>query len=278
MTLLDEVRRFLVDDARRRVGDPKPIYATAGAVDVAVDFVRALPERLEAAAERARTEWTPDRFGDVFTDLVDDVKDRADDAARRLELQRGLLTDPAAAFSAARRATGQAVEDARKAPGRIVVGVAEQAGAAFETYDDLAERGRSVLARLRGDAAPGETATAPADRGTTPVFRRPTSPTAPRTPPGPPPAGPDGGYAVPGDLDPVATTVEPDADRPAADPATAPEVSGLIRRPGPVPVPAATDAADPTHPTGGRAAGNAVTPRHVSDHATGATEPGPAGD
>ena len=227
MTLLDEVRRFLVDDARRRVTDPKPLYATAGAVDAAVGFVRGLPVKLESAAEKARTEWTPDRFGDAFTDLVDDLKDRADDANRKLEQQRAVLADPAKLVAAVRTAAGEAVDDARRAPGRIAVGLAEQAGAAFETYDELADRGRGVLARLRGDATPGESPTGdqPArDPAAPPVFRRPTSPDAPADPPSPPPTAADGVFADPDDVapQPLAEPVAPAAPTPRPSPGPSP--------------------------------------------------------
>ena len=196
MTLLDEVRRFLAEDTRRRVTDTKPLFATAGAVDVALEFVRRVPERLEAAADRAQNEWTPDRFGDAFADLIDDARESADDAVRTLHQQGARLGDPAAVAGSARAAAEQALGQARRAPGRVAVSLAEQAGAALETYDDLAERGRTVFARLRGDAVPGETATSGRPGQQPPVFRRPTPPSPrPQDPPAPP-AGPVIGHDV----------------------------------------------------------------------------------
>ncbi len=231
MTLLDEVRRFLAEDTRRRVTDPKPLYATAGAVDVTIGYLRAVPQKLESAADRARVEWTPERFGDAFTDLVDEARDSADDAVRRLQEQRSRITSPADLATSARDVTDQVLGEARKAPGRVAVSVAETAGAVFETYDDLADRGKTVLARLRGDAAPGETATSGRPAHPAPVFRRPTSPTAP-----PPPAGPPGdpaaGTSPAGP--PKPPTGPPTFTRPTPAPASAP-----------VPAPAAGPAAAP---------------------------------
>lgn len=215
MTLLDEVRRFLAEDARRRATEAKPLFATAGAVDLALTFVRDVPERLEAAADRARTEWTPDRFGDAFADIVDEARDSAEDAVRAVQQQGARLTDPAAVAASARSAAEQALGEARKAPGRVAVSLAEGAGAVLETYDDLAERGRVVFARLRGDAVPGETATSGRPGEQPPVFRRPTSPTAPANPPTPPPAeNPDATASM--DPDARAPFVRPDDARPVA--------------------------------------------------------------
>lgn len=297
MTLLDEVRRLLAEDARRRVTDPKPLYATAGAVDAAVDFLRRAPDRLETAAERARAEWTPERFGEVFADLVDDARDTADDAVRRLQEERSKISSPAGLAASARDATEQVLDEARKAPGRLVVSVAESAGAVFETYDELAERGRVALAKLRGDAVPGETATSGRPGEQPPVFRRPVPPPGPGRPaPGgdighdaaePPPGPPAPVNAVgtprvfvapdvsgtPGAVGPPEVVVPPDAVVP-------PEVvvpPAAIIEPAPVKRPAATTEPAPVKRPAPRrppAGKRAVPP---ADPAPAATTPPPPG-
>ena len=293
MTLLDEVRRLLAEDARRRVTDPKPLYATAGAVDAAVDFLRRAPDRLETAAERARAEWTPERFGEVFADLVDDARDTADDAVRRLQEERSKISSPAGLAASARNATEQVLDEARKAPGRLVVSVAESAGAVFETYDELAERGRVALAKLRGDAVPGETATSGRPGEQPPVFRRPVPPPGPGRPaPGsdighdaaePPPGPPAPMNAVgtprvfvapdvsgtPGAVGPPEVVVPPDVVVPPA----------AIIEPAPVVPPAATiepapvKRPAPRRPPAGK---RAVPPADPAPAATTSPPPGAA--
>lgn len=304
MTLLDEVRRFLAEDTRRRVTDPKPLYATAGAVDLAVDFLRGVPQKLESAADRARVEWTPERFGDAFTDLVDEARDSADDAVRRLQEQRSRITSASDLAGSARDVTDQVLGEARRAPGRVAVSVAETAGAVFETYDDLAERGKTVLARLRGDAAPGETATSGRPGDAAPVFRRPTSPTAPPPPAGPPgdpagvaPAGHDvsaplptpAEHSTPADLPPLNAAPPNAAPLNAAPPNAAPPNAAPGIRAG-TGIPTGTGTTSPARktparraatkrtasrptatqtpePTGAPVRGNAVTARKVTDRA-----------
>jgi hypothetical protein len=167
MSLIDSLRKRIAEDALGRVTDPRPLFAAAGAADLAFEFVRGVPDRLEKVADSVREEWTAERFGDAFTDLVDganidDLRARGqqlrDQVASTLKDRRDSVVDDLADLSAdARDLPTQIRAKARQAPGRAAVEVANQVGAAFEAYDTCVDRGKIVVARLRGDAAPGRT-------------------------------------------------------------------------------------------------------------------------
>lgn len=192
MSLLDTLRRRVAEDALNRVTDARPLFAAAGAADFAFEFVRLVPDRLEKVADTVREEWTAERFGDAFGELVDganvdDVRARAqqlrDSLAATLKDRRDAVVDDLADLSAdARDLPTQLRARARQAPGRAAVELANQVGAAYEAYDTCVDRGRVVLARLRGDAPPGRT---PSPENRTPVAD-PVAPITPVTRPRPP--------------------------------------------------------------------------------------------
>lgn len=200
MSLLDHVRKIFVEEARGTVTDTRPLYAAAGILDYAVEFVRGVPTRLEEAAEQVQAEWTPERFGDAFSDLVDSaspdkVRARGQEVRERvadtLKDRRDAVVDDLADLSVdARNLPAQVRDRARQAPGRAAVEIANQVGAVFELYDTAVDRGRLAVARLRGDAAPNS-APSPANRppdpatdGIEPVTRpRPSAVTPPITHP-----------------------------------------------------------------------------------------------
>ncbi len=248
MSLLDHVRKMVVDEAKGTVTDTRPLYAAAGVVDYVVGFARTIPGKLEGAAEQVQAEWTAERFGEAFSDLVDGantatIRARSEEVRERvaetLKDRRDAVVDDLADLSAeARNLPAQVRDRARQAPGRAVVGIANQVGAAYELYDTVVDRGRVAVARLRGDATPGSTPS-PANRvpGATtgdlvaPVTRpRPSAVTPPIvTPPGVPPVT----RPVPAVSAPASGTGVPS---PSSVPSTAP-----LRRPRPAsPTPAAT--------------------------------------
>lgn len=192
MSLLDTLRRRVAEDALNRVTDARPLFAAAGAADYAFEFVRLVPDRLEKVADTVREEWTAERFGDAFGELVDganveDLRARAehvrDQLASTLRDRRDSVVDDLADLSAdARDLPTQLRARARQAPGRAVVELANQVGAAYEAYDSCVDRGRVVLARLRGDAPPGRT---PSPENRMPVAD-PVTPITPVTRPRPP--------------------------------------------------------------------------------------------
>lgn len=232
MTLIDHVKKIVADEARGTVTNPRPLYAAAGAVDIAVDFVRGVPDRMEKVADQLREEWTPDRFGDAFNDLVQngpaDVRARGeelrDKVSATLRDRRDAVVDDLADLSAdARDLPSQVRARARQAPGRAVAEIANQVGAAYELYDTFVDRGKLAVAKLRGDTVPGHTPT-PANRAETgePItpVTRPRGPATTATTTATPPVSSVSPGSVspssvaPGSIPPAAADV-PSAVRPA---------------------------------------------------------------
>lgn len=147
----------VTDELVKALADPKPLYALAGAGDLAAEKVKSasakgpqalladLSEQVTALATRVAAE-APDRFAKV--------------TARLGEVPGGF--DPKAAGDSLREAVGrpdvQALRDKAQTLALVQVGrVLEAAGKAVDTYDGLAERGRTVVDRYRGgDAGPAE--------------------------------------------------------------------------------------------------------------------------
>ncbi len=289
MSLLDHVRKIFIEEARGTVTDTRPLYAAAGILDYAVEFVRGVPTRLEAAAEQVQAEWTPERFGDAFSDLVDSaspdkVRARGQEVRERvadtLKDRRDAVVDDLADLSVdARNLPAQVRDRARQAPGRAAVEIANQVGAVFELYDTAVDRGRVAVARLRGDAAP-DSAPSPANRPSgpatdtiEPVTRpRPSAVTPPITHPpvphGPvahPPSGdptdhptagvPTGG----GPTDAASASVAPTASPPTASPASASPAAAPTGVPSPSSIPSTAPLRRPRTPTR-TAPGAATTP------------------
>jgi heparin binding hemagglutinin HbhA len=147
----------VTDELVKALADPKPLYALAGAGDLAAEKVKSasakgpqalladLSEQVTALATRVAAE-APDRFAKV--------------TARLGDVPAGF--DPKAAGDSLREAVGrpdvQALRDKAQTLALVQVGrVLEAAGKAVDTYDGLAERGRTVVDRYRGgDAGPVE--------------------------------------------------------------------------------------------------------------------------
>jgi heparin binding hemagglutinin HbhA len=143
------------DEIRRTLSDPKPFYALAGVGDYAAEKLKDAPALLTEVA-------------DTVTNLANRI---AAEAPERLAAVRSLLgdtqinlvsidlknLDPKAARDNFREAVGkadvQALRDRAQTVALIQVGRAlEVAGKAVETYDELAERGKTVIGRYRGQS------------------------------------------------------------------------------------------------------------------------------
>lgn len=276
MTLIDHVKKIVADEARGTVTNPRPLYAAAGAVDIAVDFVRGVPDRMEKVADQLREEWTPDRFGDAFNDLVQngpaDVRARGeelrDKVSATLRDRRDAVVDDLADLSAdARDLPSQVRARARQAPGRAVAEIANQVGAAYELYDTFVDRGKLAVAKLRGDTVPGHTPS-PANRAETGEPITPvTRPRGPATTAATPPVssvspGVSPSSVAPGSIPPAAADVPPVAPR-------------ARRTAAGTPAPSAATAVSPTvvRKTAARksAPGSATPRRRPASPATGAT-------
>ena len=135
------------DEIRRTLSDPKPLYALAGAGDLAAEKLKDAPERLRDA---------PSLLAEAGATLTTIANKIATEGPERIAKLSTTVQD--AAGKAARPDT-QALRDAAQTVALQQVGrLLEAAGKAVETYDELAERGKVVVARYSGG-----TQTAPAD-------------------------------------------------------------------------------------------------------------------
>ena len=144
----------VTDEIRKTLSDPKPLYALAGAGDLAAEKLRDAPTLLAEAAETVTTLATriaaeaPERLAKVQT-LLAEVPGTLDPRSVVATL------DPRTARESIRDAVGkadaQALRERAQSIALVQVGrVLEAAGKAVETYDELAERGKSVLERYLG--------------------------------------------------------------------------------------------------------------------------------
>ncbi|MFG2135229.1 hypothetical protein [Streptomyces sp. NPDC048650] len=132
----------ITDDLRKTVTDATPLYALAGAADLAAEKLGEVP----TLVEKIRVE-APKRFESVRATDPKDVQDRftkqAKDAQDKLNELLGSLDGDLKKFR------DQAQEIALQGVGRA----AEVAVRARETYDELAERGRGAVQTWRGQTA-----------------------------------------------------------------------------------------------------------------------------
>jgi hypothetical protein len=137
MTVTDEIRKTL--------SDPKPLYALAGAGDLAAEKLKDAPTFAADAAQ-------------AVTSLAGRI---AAEAPERLAKMQALIAevpgalDPKAARDtlrdSAEKVGPQVLRERAQSLALAQVGrVLEAAGKAVETYDELAERGKAVVARYRG--------------------------------------------------------------------------------------------------------------------------------
>jgi hypothetical protein len=144
----------VTDEIRKTLSDPKPLYALAGAGDLAAEKLRDAPTLLAEAAETVTALATriaaeaPERLAKVQT-LLAEVPGALDPRSAVATL------DPRTARESIRDAVGkadtQALRERAQSIALVQVGrVLEAAGKAVETYDELAERGKSVLERYLG--------------------------------------------------------------------------------------------------------------------------------
>src|SRR5690606_2600633 len=114
---------------------PKPLYAVAGAADIAVSTLRRLPSRLPSLAERAEsaTASARSRLSDLSAELP-------------AELRR-LRADLPAEF---RRLQSELPDGVRKIRAELPERLHHAQTRAEHYYSELADRGETVVARLRG--------------------------------------------------------------------------------------------------------------------------------
>ncbi|WP_436847331.1 hypothetical protein [Streptomyces buecherae] len=170
------------EDLRKRIIDPTPLYAVAGAADLAAEKLKEAPALFDRLVAEA-----PGRIAAVRDTDPKAVQERVSQQAQQTqaklsELLGGLDTDLKKLRETAQDLTLQGV-------GRV----AEYAVRARDTYDELAVRGRGAVQTWRGETSDEEEADAEADapgelgtaRDTAPPRTRPTHRIAT-----PPPAAP----------------------------------------------------------------------------------------
>lgn len=135
----------VTDELRKTLSDPKPLYALAGAGDLAAEKLKDAPALAADAAQavttlagRIATE-APERLAKVQA-LIAEVPAALDPKSARDTLR-----------DSAEKVAPQALRERAQSIALAQVGrVLEAAGKAVETYDELAERGKAVVARYRG--------------------------------------------------------------------------------------------------------------------------------
>ncbi|MFE7188804.1 hypothetical protein [Kitasatospora sp. NPDC057541] len=127
----------ITDDIKKTLTDPTPLYALAGAGDLAYEKLREVPGKVEAlAADRKGTqEKATARLAEAQARLVE-AQSKVTDTVTALPADLRTLQEKAQTF--ALQQVGRAVELAVKAK---------------ETYDGLAERGKVAVDRGRGAEA-----------------------------------------------------------------------------------------------------------------------------
>jgi heparin binding hemagglutinin HbhA len=148
----------VTDELIKTLSDPKPLYALAGAGDLAAEKLRDAPALLTEVAGTVTTlanriaAEAPERIAKVQAKLAE-VPGGLDPRT----VAAGL--DPRAARETLREAVGKAdaqvLRDKAQTIALVQVGrVLEAAGKAVETYEGLAERGKTVVERYRGAGEP----------------------------------------------------------------------------------------------------------------------------
>jgi len=137
----------VTDEIRKTLSDPKPLYALAGAGDLAAEKLKDAPERLRDA---------PTLLAEAGATLTTIANKIAAEAPERLA-KVGSTVQGAAGKG---RPDTQALRDRAQSVALQQVGrLLEAAGKAVETYDELAERGKVVIGRYTGaETVDGEAA------------------------------------------------------------------------------------------------------------------------
>ncbi|MEU9075929.1 hypothetical protein ACFYUY_19595 [Kitasatospora sp. NPDC004745] len=129
----------ITDEIKKTLSDPTPLYALAGAGDLAYEKLREVPARVEALAadRKGAQEMATARLQEAQTKLAE-AQAKVTGSVAAFPVDVKVLQEQAQSF--ALQQVGRAVELAVKAK---------------EAYDELAERGKAVVDRTR-PAAPAE--------------------------------------------------------------------------------------------------------------------------
>ena len=144
----------VTEEIRKSLSDPKPLYALAGAGDLAAEKLKDAPERLREA---------PTLLAEASATLTTIANKIAAAPPWRERVEEGVAKATATVQGVAGKAgrpDREALRGAAQSVALQQVGkLLEAAGKAVETYDELAERGKVVVGRYTGgsETVPGET-------------------------------------------------------------------------------------------------------------------------
>ncbi|MEW1907101.1 hypothetical protein AB0442_01395 [Kitasatospora sp. NPDC085895] len=126
----------ITDDIKKTLSDPTPLYALAGAGDLAYEKLREVPGKVEALAadRKAAQEKAAARLQEAQSLLVE---------------AQGKVTEAVTALPAELKDLKELQEKAQTFALQQVGRAAEFAVKAKEAYDELAERGKAVVEKNR---------------------------------------------------------------------------------------------------------------------------------
>ena len=129
----------IAEDLRKTLSDPTPLYALAGAGDLAVERLKTVPERAAALAGDRKAAQ------ELATAKLNEAQTRLNEA--QAKVTEAVQTLPTDLKSLQEKAQGLALQSVGRA--------AEFAVKAREAYDELAVRGKAVVDRqFNGAEAP----------------------------------------------------------------------------------------------------------------------------
>ncbi|WP_030267738.1 hypothetical protein [Streptomyces sp. NRRL B-24484] len=129
----------ITDDIKKTLSDPTPLYALAGAGDLAYEKLREVPGKVEALAadRKAAQEKAAARLQEAQSALVE---------------AQGKVTEAVTALPAELKDLKELQEKAQTFALQQVGRAVELAVKAKEAYDELAERGKAVVEKNLGSA------------------------------------------------------------------------------------------------------------------------------
>ncbi|MFD8701559.1 hypothetical protein ACFV1W_02910 [Kitasatospora sp. NPDC059648] len=137
----------ITDDIKKTLTDPTPLYALAGAGDLAYEKLREVPGRVEAlAADRQSAQEKATARLQEAQELLAGAPAKVTEAVTALPTDLKVLQERAQDFAL-----------------QQVARALELAVRAKETYDELAERGKVVVDKARPQHTPVTEAVEPAD-------------------------------------------------------------------------------------------------------------------
>jgi hypothetical protein len=151
MTVTEEIRKTLTD--------PKPLYALAGAGDLAAEKLKDAPALLTEVAGTVTT--LANKIAAEAPERLAKVQAKLSEVPGSIKVDPRAVLDPKAArtqlHDAVVKVDPQIVRDRVQSIALVQVGrVLEAAGKAVETYEGLAERGKIVVERYRGETPASE--------------------------------------------------------------------------------------------------------------------------